>query len=348
MSDEIFGGGGQHDSPSARPPSGLPPGGAPPPSLPGYPAQSPLPPSDPWAVPGSAAYQTYQLPFDAPDYPPPPRRSRVLIWLGAAVAIVLAVTAGGIAMVGTTHHAAGTKSAATSSPIRPQPSRSAGQSPATPTTPAVGADPAAGSGPLDSYLLAPAEVGAGSMMFLIDGGRSFTDQATLDFCNFDYTSETLRAARVQVQYFGGGSHPAGNEFVQYKPGGAAKGFSELQQAVAACPATWQGGGLSYDQMQRGQPDSTLAAHQLVLSYRVTDPTGGLTLPWQAVAYQFNGDYFSGVYVYGVSRALALAEALKLASQSARHLTEAVAGKPGTGGGTFASPASQPPDSGVQV
>ena len=67
-----------------------------------------------------------------------------------------------------------------------------------------------------------------------------------------------------------------------------------------------------------------------------------------MAYHSNGDYFSGVYAYGVSRSLALAEALTLASQSAAHLKEAVAGKPGTGGGIFQSPASLPPDGGVQV
>jgi hypothetical protein len=183
-------------------------------------------------------------------------------------------------------------------------------------------------------------------MFLNDGGRSVTDQATLDWCNFSYTSETLRAARVQVQYTSATSIPAGNEFVRYQTGGTTKAWSELQQAVSGCPAVSQADGFTYSQVVRGQHEGNLVSRQLVLSYQVIDASGQLALPWQAVVYQFDGNYFSGVYVYGHSRSLALTEALRLGAVSAHHLAEAAAGKSGTGGGKFQAFPS-PSTNGVQ-
>jgi hypothetical protein len=184
-------------------------------------------------------------------------------------------------------------------------------------------------------------------MYLIDGGRSTTDQATLDWCNFKYTSETQRTARVQVEYAGDYVlDPSGNEFVRYGAGGTTKAYAEIQEAVAGCPATTQTDGLIFGQIQRAPRDASLASHQLVLSFSVLDPTGQLDMPWQAIVYQFNGNYFSGVYVYGFSRASALTEAERLGAESARHLAQAVAGKSGTGGGPFQT-LSAPPAAGEQ-
>jgi hypothetical protein len=194
--------------------------------------------------------------------------------------------------------------------------------------------------------LAPAEIGAGELMYLIDGGRSTTDQATLDWCNFKYASEKMRVARVQVEYSGDDLHPSGNEFVRYQAGGTAKAYSEIQQAVAGCPATSQTDGYTYSLVQRAPHDAALAPRQVVLSFQVIDPTGQLDLQWQAIVYQFNGNYFSGVYVYGLTRASALAVAEQLGTLSARHLAQAATGNPGTGGGPFQSPSS-PPQTGVQ-
>jgi hypothetical protein len=200
---------------------------------------------------------------------------------------------------------------------------------------------------LDQYLLAPSEVGATSMMFLIDGGRNATSQATLDWCNFPYTSEKLRMARVQVEYTGNNSLPAGNELVRYQKGGTNRAWAEVQKAVDTCPPTSTTDGYVNDNVEVAPADDELVARQLVLSYHVTDPTGQLNLSWQAIVYQFDGDYFSGVYVYGVSRSLALTEAERLAAKSAVHLAQASRGKPGTGGGPIQSVASSAPPSGVQ-
>jgi hypothetical protein len=185
------------------------------------------------------------------------------------------------------------------------------------------------------------------MMFLIDGGRSTTNQATLDWCNVKYTSEKLRATRVQVEYTGNDALPVGNEFVHYQNGGATKAWAEIQQAVASCPPTSTTDGIVNDLVQRAPSDDELVARQLILSFRVTDPTGQLNLPWQAVIYQFDGNYFSGIYVNGLSRTLALTEAERLAAKSAVHLAQASRGKPGTGGGPMQSVTSSPPTTGVQ-
>jgi hypothetical protein len=184
-------------------------------------------------------------------------------------------------------------------------------------------------------------------MYLIDGGRSTTDQATLDWCSFKYTSENQRTARVQVEYAGDYVlNPSGNEFVRYSPGGTTKAWAEIQEAVARCPATTQTDGYIYSLVQRAPRDAALASHQLVLSFQVLDPTGQTDMPWQAIVYQFDGNYFSGVYVYGLSRASALATAEHLGAESARHLAQAAAGKPGTGGGPFQT-LSSPPATGEQ-
>ncbi len=185
------------------------------------------------------------------------------------------------------------------------------------------------------------------MMFLIDGGRSATSQATLDWCNFTYTSEALRMTRVQVEYTGNDALPAGNEFVRYQKGGTARAWAEVQHAVATCPPTSTTDGYVNDLVQRAPSDDQLVARQIILSYHVTDPTGQLNLPWQAIVYQFDGDYFSGIYVYGLTRSLALTEAQRLAAKSATHLAQASRGKPGTGGGSMQAVTSSPPNAGVQ-
>ncbi|MDQ1465382.1 MAG: hypothetical protein QOC73_2323 [Actinomycetota bacterium] len=315
-------------------------------------------PPDPWAVPGGTP-PGYGGGFG--DYPPPRSRfSRRTAWIAGIVVLVLVLAGGGAALVGGRSHsnhsateaqttpAAGLHSSTSSAVSSPAPTSTPPTTPAPggASAPAVSPGPAATTGPLDKYLLSPTEVGPGTVMFLQDGGRSATDQATLDFCNFAYTSEKLRSVRVQVQYFSRSSDPAGNEFVHYKPGGAAKAFAEIQQAVKGCPATSTTGNVSYSLVQRAGADRALAPHQLVITFEVNDTTGATPFQWQAVAYQFNGDYFSGVYVYGTTRALVLAQAQRLGAAAARHLAEAVAGRPGTGGGPFELPASPSPDGGV--
>ena len=340
-------------------------GGGPPGEQPPY-----RPPGYPWAVPGAPTGRPYiGPPYIPPPDPTGPTKSRSFIRIAAViVVVVLAISGTGFAVIDGRHHdsrsaaaapATSSKpqpSATTSAPASPVPSTSASapptssapasQPPTTPTAPAAGGPSAAGTGPLDQYLLAPTEIGAAEQMYLIDGGRSTSDQATLDWCNFKYTSEQMRVARVQVEYSGDDLHPSGNEFVRYQAGGTTKAYSEIQKAVTTCPATSQTDGYTYGLVQRAPHDAALAPRQLVLSFQVIDPTGQLDLQWQAIVYQFNGNYFSGVYVYGLTRASALTVAEQLGALSARHLAQAATGKPGTGGGPFQS-LSSPPDTGVQ-
>ncbi|HEY8730074.1 MAG TPA: hypothetical protein VIL94_10855 [Acidothermaceae bacterium] len=350
MSDDSFRPSGESPEP-ARPAQPLDPWAQP---------ARPAPPFDPWSVPGGATPAAEYL---GSGHSEEPRRSNRRRWIAALLVVVLVGAAGTGAFFELRHH--NTRADATASqpstspstqPVTPTPAPSPSSAPASKLpsaspAPAGSAGPGLigpGKGPLDSYLLAPTDVGTSAGMFLIDGGRDAVNQATLDFCNFAYTSEKLRQTRVQVEYEGANSVPVGNEFVHYGAGGSASGFAELQKAVTNCPPTSQSNGVTYSLVQRAAADRSLVPHQLVLSYQVFDTTGGIGLPWQAVAYQFDGDYFSGIYVYGASRAAALAQAERLGAVAARHLSEAVSGKPGTGGGPFQSLASLPAGGGVQV
>ena len=172
----------------------------------------------------------------------------------------------------------------------------------------------------------------------IRDGRVKSDLATLDFCGYDYTSEKLRAARVQVEYVNG-SQDASNEFVQYKPGGATTAYSQIQKAVSGCPSTYTDSNGTLSQVRPITSAPGFAKEHLAITFALTGTglDGSPVTQWSAVVYQFDGDYFSGVYVYGSSRAQVQQLAVTLAARAAQHLAEAVAGKPGTGGGTFTDP-----------
>jgi hypothetical protein len=231
--------------------------------------------------------------------------------------------------------------ASTHATPRPAPQQSQGEppsgAPATPrgSGPGLLAPPAA-TGPLDSYLLKPADVGPRALMLIDDDGRSVTDVATLDYCGRTYASDSLREARVQVQY-GTESLVASNEFVRYRKGGAAQAFSELKKAMANCPSSFNypsGGTVTEAQTFSLNGVSGLTAdNAAAVEYmKAADGAG----QWNAAVYQFDGDYFSGVYAYGSDKDTVVALARKLAPIAAVHLREAAAGKPGTGGGTFAN------------
>jgi len=93
----------------------------------------------------------------------------------------------------------------------------------------------------------------------------------------------------------------------------------------------------------------LTQEHLAITFEMAAPglDGSLTTEWSTVVYQFDGNYFSGVYVYGTNKAQVQQLGSKLAVKAAHHLAEATAGKPGTGGGPFTSQAI-PQDSGAQA
>jgi len=256
------------------------------------------------------------------------------------VVVVLLVVAAGITALTIGVHNETTKSSANTAPSA---------APVVPTYPGSSSEPApsgggqaqASSGPLDKYLVAPSDLGAHTLMLLIDGGRSVTDQATLDFCGYHYTSEALRTARVQVQYVGG-SQDASNEFVQYKPGGAASAYAEIQKAVAGCPSAYADNDSAMSQIQRLQDLTGLVKDNVAVEFAVatSDPNGNPLSEWSTVVYQFDGNYFSGIYVYGADKTRVEQVGAQLATKAAQHLAEAARGAPGTGGGPFTDPNAQ--------
>jgi hypothetical protein len=330
--------------PPAPPPSWQPPAYGPPPAPS---AAGSNPPAAGWVRPEP----TYRPAFGSPqnvDYIASPereprtrRRTGVLAAVGV---VVLALIAGGIAVFVTSNNVGKpTATAVAGSSVGPTPGDSAhapSSQPSAPSSqPSAPASPPqspssddAAAGPLDKYLLSPADLGAGTLMALISGGRSVSDQATLDFCNFDYTSERLRTARVQVQYVSG-SQAASNEFVRYRAGGAASAYSEIQKAVSGCPSTYREPGGVVSQIKRVTGLTGLVPKNVAVTFASTATTqGGVSTVWTAVVYQFDGDYFSGVYVYGTDKARVQSVAAALSAKSAKYLAEAAAGKPGTGGG----------------
>lgn len=280
------------------------------------------------------------------DYLESPARRRspvVLIAIGVAVLVLIGAGAGLIARGNGSSPTSVTGVASASASASPQP----GDSTAPTRAPSGAASaPDSAAGPLDSYLLPPDDVAVGALMALIPDGRSVTDQATLDFCNFDYTSEKLRDARVQVQYLGSDTS-ASNEFVRYRTGGAAEAYAEIQKAIAGCPSSYRESGGEVSDIQRLTGLTGLTKNSAAVTFTSTfTGDSGVVSQTTTVIYQFDGDYFSGVYVYGSDAAAVQSSAVTLGAASAKLLAEAAAGKPGTGGGPLASPEQSAP--GIQA
>ena len=200
------------------------------------------------------------------------------------------------------------------------------------------AAPLPAGGSLEPYLLAPADVGPATSMTLVPGGRTLSgaDGVTLDFCGDTFASEKLRVERVQAQYDG----PAGtasNEFVRYEPGGADAALNEIKKAVSTCGTGYQDATGAVSHIQQPSGFAGLAARHVVVSFE--QQVGGQSLArsfWVTCVYQFDGDFFSGVYVYSADSAAGLQLAESLATKAARYLKEAASGGAGTGGGVFSS------------
>jgi hypothetical protein len=283
---------------------------------------------------------------------PARRRSPALVVAVVLVALAIVGAAAGLVARGgksaspppTNPAAAVSSSAGAPEPRQTSPSQGPSVGGAQPPT--SGPSPSQGRGPLDSYLLPPDLIGSGAVMALIPGGRSVTDQATLDFCNVDYASEKLRDARVQVQYAADG-RAASNEFVRYRPGGAELAFAEIQKAIASCASSYRQSGAEISDIHRLTGLTGLAKNNAAVSFTSTyTGIGGVVHQATTVIYQFDGDYFSGVYVYGADAASVQGAAGKLGIASARLLAEAASGEPGTGGGPMTDPGENAP--GVQT
>jgi hypothetical protein len=179
---------------------------------------------------------------------------------------------------------------------------------------------------LSKLVLKPAAVGAGYVLVHRTDGQG-TAQRTLDLCGTsNYSSERLRAGRLQVDYLKQNAKLAlSNEVVLYKSGGAAEALSEVAQHVDNCPKK----PIAFE----GQPplrytitrliDSKLLKGYLALRVVVTGTVKGQ--PVRAVRYaiyQRLGNVLSGVYSYaaaGVADSAQQSFALHAAEASAKAL-----------------------------
>ena len=117
-----------------------------------------------------------------------------------------------------------------------QPAISRGRAPLTPTpsAPSGTRDPSAPL--LANLIVSNADVAPTLTVAGLQGGNTLT-VPTLDLCNGNYPSETLRTARLQVAAIDNqGDTALSTEAVLYSSGaGTTAAFSELKATAAACP-----------------------------------------------------------------------------------------------------------------
>lgn len=161
---------------------------------------------------------------------------------------------------------------------------------------------------------------------LLRGGTEVRGQKTLDECNASYPSEAKRVARIQTGYVArtdpSGQVIASNEVVRYAHGGAQQAYHEIQHALRTCPAHFSDGGKAVGSDTTIEPtDSGLTRDQVTATQMITT---GNQKSWSAITFLYDGDLFSGVYVFRPTQAAALAADRTLAAISAKKLAAAVA------------------------
>ena len=178
---------------------------------------------------------------------------------------------------------------------------------------------------LDKVVLRPAQVGARYKESQIPGGQLVRGERTLDFCEKTYPSESLRTARLQVEYTkAGAAFKASNEVVTYKPGGARQALGEVAHAVATCPngtvKTTVRGVKRLVRHTRVLHDPRLLPGAVAVLEVDSAVVNGKRVTQNTVAvYQVRGNVLSGVYGLGSSVAAAEADTFRLAEHSAANL-----------------------------
>lgn len=194
-------------------------------------------------------------------------------------------------------------------------------SPAAPSSQPPPTQPPAADAQLRALVLTPAEVsslGQPVTERTLPGGNLVKGQVTLDACGAHFPSEAARQARVQVVYVNGGRSIASNEVVRYAPNGTASAYREVQHAVRHCPkSVKEGSGTVQTKLTVVARDPALLSRQLT-AVGMLRQVGGNTI-WDAATYQYDGNLFSGVYTFGLTRSDALKAAHVLAAISARKL-----------------------------
>jgi hypothetical protein len=214
---------------------------------------------------------TYQP--DGPDdenvepVPVQPTRTRVvgrIIALLVAFGVVFAVSYR-IGVATTDNH-----SDASSTPGNPTPSPGSSQG------------PAARPSSLSALLVQPRDTTPALSVRLLPGGDQVNGQPTLDLCNGNFPSESLRTARLQdVAVDTSGAAILSTEAVLYRSAAATKqAFQELRRVAASCPkgpvASPVGGSTfttTFHQPPDGAWPNTTSVDREAFSLTMTDEKG---------------------------------------------------------------------------
>jgi hypothetical protein len=188
-----------------------------------------------------------------------------------------------------------------------------------PTTPPV--TPSRGTA-LDAVVLKATDIGQNAVEEPVQNGNVVKGQVTLDLCSASFGSERLRTARLQVAFNEAVRHlGVSNEVVTYRPGGTRRAYAELRAVAAHCPQSFRVPGAIASHVRVEPRDSRLLSKQLTVS-ALFAPTK-VDHVWSVAIYQFEGNLFSGVYVFAGTRTAAVRFARQLAAVSADRLRAAV-------------------------
>jgi hypothetical protein len=178
---------------------------------------------------------------------------------------------------------------------------------------------------LDKIVLRPSQVGPGYKLVMRSDSRCVHGCVTLDLCGSNFASESLRTARLQVNYVRKGKTGVSNEVVTYRSGGARQANREVTDAAAHCPtgpvsSPVGGVGKITWRLQR-ITDRRLLPGYLAVRAHFSARVNGKQRQSDAIGvYQFENNVFSGVYTNGVgSIATQQRIALHAAEQSAANL-----------------------------
>jgi hypothetical protein len=178
---------------------------------------------------------------------------------------------------------------------------------------------------LTRVVLRPAQVGPGYRLQQRPDGHGVRGFVTLDLCGFTFPSESLRTARLQVDYVRrGAAVQLSNEVVTYLPGGAQQALHEVAYAARHCPRHAVGSTVA------GVPkltyriawvhDRRLLPGAVALRVRASGMHNGKRVEETTLGvYQARGNVLSGVYTFGRSIRAQLPIGLHAAAQSALNL-----------------------------
>lgn len=266
----------------------------------------PPPPPPTWAhrVPAASVPVVEQ---STPTPPPsgPSQRMVAAIAAGLIAAVVLMV-GGGLWLRSATSDTSAAP--ATSASPAPSPSPTQPQSPSpTPSPSTTGEESPQSQGSVEDALqalvLQQRDVPDRYRVAPIDGGRSVTDQPTLDLCDGTYPSETERVGRLQVSARdGAGSTTLSTEAVQYSSTEAtAQAFAEAEQVAAQCKGSLTldfGSGTPVETTVTEDADrnwhTTPGVERLAYTVADTDMISGAESQ-QVVVYLRRGPLFMGLY-----------------------------------------------------